>query len=176
MLCIVCHGINSKQTYQWNHITVFTINHLHLYGLLNFCPYCFTISAEGYHQYPHYDHHYHHHHRHHRPVQPVQPVYSPDSEQSYTESYHSTPGHSHYHHHHHHHHQKRQDSPGASDYSAQGQSYHCQTSEEGPRVQGYRELGAGHGPDHLQDSSGGYLPDSAESGSTDADTYDTMQV
>ena len=29
--------------------------------------------------------------------------------------------------------------------------------------------------DFLQDS-GGYVPDSAESGSTDADTYDTMQV
>lgn len=29
--------------------------------------------------------------------------------------------------------------------------------------------------DFLQDS-GGYVPDSAESGSTDADTYDMMQV
>lgn len=88
-------------------------------------------------------------------------VYSPDSDQTYSDYYQPHPsGPSHH---------QRQGSP-PSDYSSHIQSY------EGVRGH-YRELEARRGDpkDFLQDS-GGYVPDSAESGSTDADTYDTMQV
>lgn len=92
---------------------------------------------------------YHHH-----------PVYSPDSGQAFSDCYQPSPsGPSH---------QRRGSTP--SDHSSHGQNY------EGVRGH-YRELEVQprDPKDFLQDS-GGYIPDSAESGSTDADTYDMMQV
>lgn len=66
-------------------------------------------------------------------------------------------------------HHQQQGSSSTADYNSRALGYHNRHSEgEG------RELVHQEG-DHLQDS-GGYVPDSAESGSTDADTYDTMQV
>lgn len=95
-------------------------------------------------------------------------IYSPDSEPTFSpEHYHAAPlgGHTH----------QRQD-PAHSDYS---RNYRHQLSGEGEGGgvrERYRELEVPQvtePKDFLQDS-GGYIPDSTESGSTDADNYDNM--
>lgn len=64
--------------------------------------------------------------------------------------------------------------PSGSSHQRRGSTPSDYSSHEGVRGREL-EAQASDPKDFLQDS-GGYVPDSAESGSTDADNYDTMQV
>ena len=107
--------------------------------------------------------------------------YPPNSDQAFSEGYQSTPSSTEHH-------------SSASGYSLRGggRSYHHHYSRQyqsqsnhHPQGRGRTEGNRGAALEPHKDQrdqkeylldSGGYVPDSAESGSTDADTYDNMQV